>query len=70
MHIVSAGVHDGLLYAVCIAHCDGAGVGEAGDFFYWEGVHVCPEEDGVAGAISEDAGETEAADVGVDVEGI
>ncbi len=43
---------------------------EAGDFFHWEGVHVCPEENGLAGPIPEDAGETEAADVGVDVEGI
>lgn len=72
MRVVAAGVHDRGACSIFVLDESGAGVGEAGLFFYGEGVHVCAEQDGGAGPVVEDSCDAVAADVGVDfiVEGL
>lgn len=52
MHVVTQDVHDGLSETFDVLHAFRACVGEAYFLLYWQGVHVCAEEDGGAVVIA------------------
>ena len=69
VHVVAAGVHDGLVDAVGISHAFLAGVREAGALFDREGVEIGSQEDrGAFVAVAQDGRDAVAAYAGFDVE--
>lgn len=68
MHVVAAGVHDGLVDAIGIGHAFPACVGETRALFNGQGIEIGAEEDGGSWAIAEDGCDAVAAYAGFDVE--
>ncbi|MNC39289.1 hypothetical protein D3C75_879400 [compost metagenome] len=67
MHVVTAGVHDGLFGPVAVDLTRGRGVGEAGVFGQRQAVHVGADHDGRTGPVLEHCDHARPADAGRDL---